>query len=109
MWEFYFLLEMKLPHVCNSNKILSPVQPADLQFSNLFCSCCKHRDLDLPLRELHHLNSTLRRDRRGLEELTCHAAEGRAEGNTLGDVEPVLDAAAGEDGHVGDGIFDIEN
>jgi hypothetical protein len=44
------------------------------------------------------------------KKLSCHAAQGRAEGDALGDVESVFDAAAGEDKrHFGDGFLHIQN
>jgi hypothetical protein len=50
----------------------------------------EHRHFNLPLRQLHHLNGLLGGDRCGFEELSCRAAEGCAESDALGDIEPVF-------------------
>ena len=50
-------------------------QLSNIQTFQRFNSRRKHRHLNLPLRQLHHFNRFLRRNRRRFEELTCHAAE----------------------------------
>jgi hypothetical protein len=69
------------------------------------CSACEHGHFDLPLCQFHHFHGFFGRDGCRFQELTCHAAESRAEGNAFGDVESVFDAAAGEDSHFRDGSF----
>ena len=68
-------------------------QFSNLQFFQPPRPARKHRDFDLAFGQVHHLDHVLGGDGGSLEERSCHAAQGGAEGDALGDVEAVFEAA----------------